>query len=136
MAGWPLRRSCRRALLARAQHTLGDGAKELDYVLRWLRSGFTVGQLADVLALDVNHTVDRTTLSGLLKRLAPDAKQRVAETRRVSRQAARDVLRDAARRQAALDTPPRLRTPQHLVLDHLRLRTTQPQAPTAAPLEQ
>lgn len=134
MPGWPLRRSCKRALLARAQHTLGADATELDYLLRWLRSGFTVGQLADAIALDVNHTVDRTTLSTLLKRLAPDAKARIAETRIAFRQAARAVLRDAARRQAALDAPPGIRTPQHLVLGHLRLM--HPLARTAAPLGQ
>jgi hypothetical protein len=102
---------------------------------RWLRRGFTVGQLAAALALDVNHTVDRTTLSALLKRLSPGAKQRIAATRVESRQAARDMLSASAARQAALDTPPHLRTPQHLVLDHLR-HTTRLPAPTAAPLAQ
>lgn len=98
-------------------------------MLRWLRLGFMVGQLADALALDVNHTVDRTTLSTLLKRLARDAKARIAETRTASRRAACAILRDAARRQAALDTPRHLFTPQHLVIDHLRHTTTQPPAP-------
>jgi hypothetical protein len=106
MPGWPVRRSARLALLARAEHRFGAGATELQYILHWLRCGFTVSDLADALSADINHSFRRSTLSGMLRRLAPDAKQQIAATRTAARHANRAIVTAAAKEKAAAERPP------------------------------
>jgi len=67
VAGWPVRRSARRALEARAQFALGPAASAADYVVVWLTRGFSMSQLADALALDLGRSFRRSSMAGLVR---------------------------------------------------------------------
>jgi hypothetical protein len=93
MAGRKLRAAVIAELQARAA-ALGDDVSALDFVVEYLSSGNTIAQLARSLAPAV--IVSRPTVSEIIRRLEPDAGERVAAAQRESAAAMIDDTIDIA----------------------------------------
>jgi hypothetical protein len=95
MAGRSLRRAVVSALTLRAQLAVGRDATPLDYVERWVAQDHSIAALARTISADLGYEISRGFVSFVCQRLAPDARARIADARRLAR----------SKRKASSETP-------------------------------